>query len=294
MERGLAARERHGEPVAGQPPPRTLLIGYGAVGRALAARLAERGALAGVVDPAVACFAAGGDVMDSLPPDLSAVELVLAATPASAAVDLAQSLAGRAGRFLHVDLSSAAGAQMAAAARAFDADRFVDGAIMGAVDLHGADTPILLAGEAAGMAARLMQAAGLPAMALPDSRPGDASAVKLLRSVVTKGLEAVAVEAYVAARRLGLEDALKANLADISRTAFPDILDSMVRTHPAHALRRAAEVEAAVAALEAEALPAEVARAVLTRFRRTAARIRAEDAPTDSGLDKAVDWLRKD
>ena len=282
-------------------PPRTLLAGYGEVGRAVAARLAERGAPFLVVDPARAGeeVPGAGPAAAALPEDLGAFDLVLAVTPASVASGLAAEVARRPGGILHVDLSSAAPGAMAEAAALFSAPAaFVDGAIMGSVDLNGADTPIILAGSEAARAAGMLERLGLPATALADSRPGDAAALKLLRSVVTKGIEAVAVEAYVAAHRLGLADALRANLDDISRRPFPDFLDAIVRTHPVHAARRAREVEAAIGELGAHALPTDVSRAVLARFETTAGRLAADPPPqrltARPSAREAAAWLAGD
>lgn len=295
---GRSARTPTGAVAEPSAAPRTLLAGYGEVGRAIAARLVERGAPLVVVDPAQAgtdIAGGAGTVKAALPTGLQAFDLVIAVTPASVAPGLARATASLPGAFLYVDLSSAAPAAMAEAAENFSGPAaFVDGAIMGSVDLNGADTPIILAGGEAARAAEVLTGLGLPATALSGSRPGDAAALKLLRSVVTKGIEAVAVEAYVAAHRLNLADALRANLDDISRRPFPDFLDAIVRTHPIHAARRAREVEAAIGKLAAHELPTDVSRAVLARFETTVARLAADPPPQRPSAGEASAWLAGD
>jgi 3-hydroxyisobutyrate dehydrogenase-like beta-hydroxyacid dehydrogenase len=70
---------------------------------------------------------------------------------------------------------------------------FVDVAITGAVQLHGAKTPLLCTGEKAGEVAELFTRLGTPIQVV-GRRPGDAAALKLLRSIFTKGLKALSIE----------------------------------------------------------------------------------------------------
>ena len=100
--------------------PGVLVLGHGAVGRAIAARLAERTVPFAVADPARAGIDGPVRVLAEPPSDLSDVALVLAAVPAAAAVEVARRLAALPGAFVHVDLSSSPPAAMAEAARAFD------------------------------------------------------------------------------------------------------------------------------------------------------------------------------
>lgn len=280
----------------GERPPTVLVVGCGAVGRAVVDHLAGTPARLVVSDPAQAGETRGGvTVSAAAPDDLSPFDLVLAAVPAGASAAVAARAAESPGAFLHVDLSSSPREAMREAAARFEGRpaRFVDGAIMGSVDLHGARTPILLAGPGAQDAAAAMNALGFVARALPASQAGDAVALKLLRSVLTKGLEALTAECFVAARTMGLEDALRGELRDIGETPFVDFLDMLLRTHVVHAPRRRGEVAAALAQLEAVGAPATVTQAVLEAFARTAARLEARPAfgsgTPDAGA--ALAWL---
>ena len=80
---------------------------------------------------------------------------------------------------------------------------FVDVAITGAVNLHGAKTPLLCAGEKAEDVAQIFKRLGTPIQVVGD-KPGDAAALKLLRSIFTKGLEALSVECLLTAEKRGL------------------------------------------------------------------------------------------
>ena len=79
---------------------------------------------------------------------------------------------------------------------------------------------------------------------------GDASARKLARSVFAKGLAAAVGESLEAARRLGCEDWLHAELEAALTKADARYLTRLVDGSLAHSVRRADEMAAAVALLE--------------------------------------------
>jgi len=94
---------------------------------------------------------------------------------------------------------------------------FVDVAIMGTMRLTGAQTPLVCAGADCQVLLSVLSAAEVPIRNI-SARPGDAASLKLLRSIMTKGMEALAVECLVAAQRQGLRDALFDVLDDVDRT----------------------------------------------------------------------------
>ena len=59
----------------------------------------------------------------------------------------------------------------------------------------------------------------------------DAAALKLLRTILTKGLEALAVECLVAAEKQGIRTELYDAMSDVEAPAgFTNFLDMLVRT----------------------------------------------------------------
>ena len=169
---------------------------------------------------------------------------------------------------------------------------YVDAAIMGTVALTGIRTPLLLAGSDAASVAEEFAAVGAPARAMVGTA-GDAIALKLLRTVITKGVEALAVEAFVAAERRGVRAELRRILADIDEQGFSPFLDAVVRTHVVHAERRMHEVDRAVAQLEDDGLPATVLRGVHGRFEQTVLALRhlPPEPGTSDDVDRAIAWL---
>ena len=148
-------------------------------------------------------------------------DLVVSAVTASQTVAVAEASAPglQPGAFF-LDFNSASpGAKIRAAGIVNGAGgRYVEGAVMTSVPPHRIRVPLLLGGPDA--AALLPQLQGLGfAPRLADERLGIASATKMSRSVMIKGLEALVIESFTTARHYGVEDALIASL----RETFPGI-----------------------------------------------------------------------
>ena len=89
--------------------------------------------------------------------------------------------------------------------------RYVDVAIMAPVQPLRARVPVLLAGPHADAAARALTDLGMNPTVVGD-RVGQASTIKMLRSVMIKGIEALTAECLLAARRAGVDGAVLASL----------------------------------------------------------------------------------
>ncbi len=117
--------------------------------------------------------------------------------------------------------------------------RYVDTAIMGAISLNWVRTPLLAAGEGADEFKRCMEQAGGRVKLIEGGSAGDAISLKILRSVFTKGMEALCVELLVSAEKQGVREKLYDQLGDIDQTPLRDFIDMLVRTHVVRAGRRA-------------------------------------------------------
>ncbi|GGG83727.1 phosphogluconate dehydrogenase [Salipiger pallidus] len=276
-----------------QSRPAALLIGYGEVGRAFGAKISAHGWSVTYVDPFALEETGDAVVLSALPLELAQDTLVLGLMPSAAAEGVARDLARVGGAFLYLDLSSSPKALMEVCADAFTEDRarFVDGAIMGSVDLSGASAPILLSGPRAPEALAALQELGFSVSALPDSAAGDAGGIKLLRTLMTKGIEALAVECYAAATAMGLQVPIRDNLTDISARPFPDLLDAMVRSHVLHAPRRKYEVAAAIAQAESYGLKLQLTQSVLQSYERTVRQLENTAPKGPLSTDEAVALL---
>lgn len=90
--------------------------------------------------------------------------------------------------------------------------RYVEGAIMAPVAPAGYQTQILAAGPMAGDLVEILAPLGMK-IEVAGPEYGAASAIKLCRSVVVKGFEAIVVEAVIAARKYGADQVVLESLA---------------------------------------------------------------------------------
>jgi 3-hydroxyisobutyrate dehydrogenase-like beta-hydroxyacid dehydrogenase len=96
--------------------------------------------------------------------------------------------------------------------------RYVEGAVMTSIPPYRIKVPLLLGGSGASELAPLLMRLGFNAK-VANAQLGVASAVKMCRSVMVKGLEAMVIESFTTARAYGVEDAVLASLAE----TFPGI-----------------------------------------------------------------------
>lgn len=207
-----------------------------------------------------------------------------------------QALEHMAREALYVDMTTADPALIRTAAHSA-AQRgigYVDVAILGAIALTHAKTNLLGAGTGIDRALTLFSAIDAPLKPVEEGAAGDAAALKILRSVFTKGLEALTIECFMAAEKQGVSEKLHDALSDIDQASLRDFLGALIRTHVLHAPRRLKEVEEAERQLLAAGMPVAVLPGVKTLFKRTADQIAVQ--PIDSAsptLPQAFEWLFK-
>ena len=208
------------------------LVGYGEVGRILAEDLRAQGIATIVACDVKLGTAAEGPLVDHATrhgirltashAELAAgSDLVVSAVTASQTVPAAQACApGLANGTWFLDFNSASpGAKVGAAAVVDGAGgRYVEGAVMTSIPPYRIRVPLLLGGAQARELLPLLARLGFAAKRASD-RLGVASATKMCRSVMIKGLEAMVIESFTAARAYGVEDAVLASLAE----TFPAI-----------------------------------------------------------------------
>ena len=142
-------------------------------------------------------------------------ELVISAVTASQTLAVAEACAGQIGNAYFLDFNSASPAAKQDAARCIDAagGRYVEGAVMTLISGYRIKVPLLLGGVHAQALLPVITALGFCAK-VASSTLGVASATKLCRSVVMKGLEVMLIESLTAARHYGVEDAVIASLCE--------------------------------------------------------------------------------
>jgi len=208
------------------------LVGYGEVGRIFAEDLRSQGVAVGAYDIKLGDATGAGALrrhageqgvrLAGTHAELAAgSDLVVSAVTASQAVAVAVACAAsmRPGAFF-LDINSASPGAKRSAAEAVNAagGRYVEGAVMTSVPPHRLKVPLLLGGPDAAALAPALNLLGFAAR-VASTTLGVASATKMCRSVMIKGLEAMVIESFTAARHHGVEDAVIASLHE----TFPGI-----------------------------------------------------------------------
>jgi len=209
------------------------LIGYGEVGRILTQALREKGiAWVGAWDilfhDAAQGLAlksrareAGIEACGSLAELLVSADVAISAVTAANAHDVAREATAsiRRGTYF-LDLNSASPATKVASAKLVDAvgAHYVEAGVMTSVPPHGIRTPMLLGGKAAQELVVKLAPLGFDMTVVADEI-GVASAIKMCRSVIIKGIEAIVIESYATARRHGVER----HVIESLRETFPGI-----------------------------------------------------------------------
>lgn len=233
--------------------PRICLLGFGEVGQALAVSLAPRAALSAwdlkFADPGSAPSRAAARLGVTVSRDAAGaahgagmiVSAVTAAQIAPAARAMAAHLAPRTWYF---DLNSTSPGSKAAAAQIVEAGggRFVEAAIMSPIAPLGVASPMLLGGPHAAEFQPLAARLGFTGTRVLSGKLGSASAAKMCRSVIVKGLEALVLESLLSARRHGVDEVVLDSLAGLKIDDWRASARYMASRALLHGARRAEEM----------------------------------------------------
>lgn len=120
---------------------------------------------------------------------------------------------------------------------------YVDVGVVGGISLQGHRIPCVICGPKAVKLKERMSQYGMN-MEVVNAPVGTAALIKMLRSVVLKGIEALMLEMFMAAREYGLEDAMMKSIAGtFNRGDFEKYSGMLMTTHGLHAGRRCDETE---------------------------------------------------
>ncbi|MES2341296.1 MAG: DUF1932 domain-containing protein [Pseudomonadota bacterium] len=243
---------------------RICLIGFGEVGQILAENLAAGGA---AELSAYDLLFADPDSLPSraLPRHairdcgtaaeaVAGAELVISAVTAAQDVEAARSVAGAlAEGCFFLDLNSASPGMKQASAAIIDGagGRYVEAAVMAPFPPKRLASPMLLGGPHATAFADIARPLGFSGLEVFSDQVGQASATKMCRSVMIKGIEALLTESLLAARHYGVEATVLASLSDL--LPLPDweaTARYMISRSLEHGVRRAEEMREAARTVE--------------------------------------------
>lgn len=229
------------------------LIGYGEAGRSFAqcGKWAENVCGFDIApDRAPAMAEDGIRVANSLATALSGANGVLSLVTAGQA----EIVASEAARHLSVDayffdMNSVAPTSKKASSERIGAvgGRYVDVAIMAPVEPARMAVPLLVSGAWAHDGAAFLRGLGFSNIRIVGDEVGRAATIKMLRSVLNKGIEALTAECLIACERAGVTDELVRSFGD----GWADKADYRLDRMMVHGLRRAQEMAEVSKTLEA-------------------------------------------
>src|SRR5258706_6174443 len=248
----------------GNPIRQIALIGFGEVGGIFGRDFAAAGLRVSVFDILMGAEASRAAMVakaeranvracDSLEEAIRDADLGISSVTSSSAADVAKNAAPilRSGQ-TYLDINSVSPETKREVAAILQASPavFVEAAVMAAVSPQRLRVPMVLGGVEAEAAAPRLQSIGMNVQPISD-RIGVASAIKMCRSIIIKGLEAIAVESMFTARRYGAEKEVLASLAATYPSmgwdsTLPDYLISRIAEH---GKPRAAEMPEAAQAI---------------------------------------------
>jgi 3-hydroxyisobutyrate dehydrogenase-like beta-hydroxyacid dehydrogenase len=210
------------------------VVGYGEVGKTFSTGLLGKPGLNAVGvwdiqfgDAALAqahtahAAAQGITAFDSMAALCSASDFIISAVTASNTLAVAREAAPhiRPGT-VFLDLNSASPGTKQQCAALIDAagGHYVEAGVMTSVPPYGIRVPMLLGGAKAAELAVMLTVWGMDAKVVSEQL-GVASAIKMCRSIMIKGLEALVIESYSTARACGVEDHVLPTLQE----TFPSI-----------------------------------------------------------------------
>ncbi len=180
---------------------------------------------------------------------LDGASAVLSLVTADQALAVAQSAAVHiAPQAFFLDMNSVAPQTKRAAAAVIEAagGRYVDVAVMAPVYPAQMAVPLLVSGPHAQEGAALLGALGFSTVRYVGDEVGRASTIKMLRSVMYKGMEALTAECLIACEKAGVTEEVLGSFGNDWSSEADYRLDRMM----VHGLRRSAEMYESVKTLE--------------------------------------------
>jgi 3-hydroxyisobutyrate dehydrogenase-like beta-hydroxyacid dehydrogenase len=236
--------------------PTIAFIGFGEAGQAIASGLRESGvetmAAWDILFPTphgaklrAAAAAIGVHVARSAADAVRDAELVISAVTAASSGDAAESVKPHlSGNPFFLDINSVSPGRKQDSAKLLGAAaRYIDVAVVAPIYPARHQTPMLIAGPHSQTLAPILAGLGMRA-SIAGTEFGAAAAIKMVRSVMIKGIEALTLECFLAAARAGVIDEVAASM----RNNYPGldwakIVPYNLERMAVHGERRAAEME---------------------------------------------------
>ncbi len=236
--------------------PAICFIGFGEAGQAIASGLREQGVEAisawDILFPRPegtrlkqAADAIGVRCAGSAAEAVRGADVIVSAVTAASSVEAAQSVKPHLpANAYFLDINSVSpGRKQETAKLLGDSARYVDVAVLAPIHPARHQTPILLAGPHAQAIAPVLGALAMR-VSVAGAEIGAAAAIKMVRSVMIKGIEALTLECFLAAARAGVVDEVAASIKNnYPGLDWAKIVPYNLERMASHGERRAAEME---------------------------------------------------
>jgi 3-hydroxyisobutyrate dehydrogenase-like beta-hydroxyacid dehydrogenase len=261
--------------------PRLCFIGFGEAGQALASGLREAGvgsmAAWDILFPQPAGqrlreagAALGVRLADSAADAARDADLVISAVTAASSLQAAHSVYPYLAGQWFLDINSVSPGRKQATARLLEGTaRYVDVAILAPIHPRRHQTPLLLAGPHAQAVMPLLVDELEMRGTIAAGEVGAAAALKMIRSVMIKGIEALTAECFLAAQRAGITQEVAASLHNNYPTLDWDkVISYNLERMASHGIRRADEMEQVAVTLAELGIEPLMASATVARQRQ--------------------------
>src|SRR5438477_2928944 len=262
--------------------PRLCFIGFGEAGQAIASGLREAGvehvAVWDILFPDARGAALkqagekiGARLASSAAEAVANSDIIVSAVTAGSSIEAARSVApDLSGDPYYLDVNSVSPGRKREAAQVLKgAARYVDVAILAPIHPKRHQTPLLLAGPHAHAVMPLLIDELDMRGEIASDQIGAAAALKMIRSVMIKGIEALTAECFLAAQRAGIAQEVAASLHNNYPTLDWDkVISYNLERMASHGIRRAEEMEQVAATLAELGIAPLMTQATVTRQRQ--------------------------
>ena len=289
--------------------PRLCFIGFGEAGQAIASGLREAGveriATWDILFPKdegarlkQAGEKMGARLASSAADAVANSDIVVSAVTAASSLEAAQSVAPHiAGNPYYLDINSVSPGRKQATARLLEGTaRYVDVAILAPIHPRRHQTPLLLAGPHAQTVMPLLVDELEMRGTIAAGEVGAAAALKMIRSVMIKGIEALTAECFLAAQRAGITQQVAASLHNNYPTLDWDkVISYNLERMASHGIRRADEMEQVAVTLAELGIEPLMANATVARQRQMGELGKQDDvrAAKTEGRDAMLEAISK-
>ncbi len=281
--------------------PRISFIGFGEAGQAVATGLRESGieeiAAWDILFPdgAGAKLKTAGEKIGarlavSAADAVTHADMIISAVTAASSLDAARSVAPHLkGNPWYLDINSVSPGRKQETAALLDGKaRYVDVAVISPIHPLRHKSPLLISGPHAEDAAPLLRELDMQ-LSIVGTDTGQAAAIKMIRSVMIKGMEALTLECFLAAARAGVLEEVTASLKNnYPALDFKKMADYNIERMASHGERRAAEMEESSLTLRELGLEPLMVDATVKRQREMGAIGKNEAVRTTLHDDRAV------